>query len=252
MASHFSPPDRGGSMGRWALALVVVGGVLALGTSARLSHAQRGFGVKQQQPAPVFSNPTAITNPYLPLAGLNLDILEGVLDGEAVHIERRTLNGVTKPFMVNGQRVEALVMEDREYFDGKLKEITFDYFAQSDDGAVYYLGEDVDVFKDGRIVSHEGAWLYGVNTKVLGVIMPANPKVGDMWRLEDVPGITIEDDKVLSTSETITVPAGTYTNVLKIEEKLSATETDYKYHASGVGVIKEVSGDGEVNLISHR
>jgi hypothetical protein len=158
----------------------------------------------------------------------------------------------TKPFTINGQQVPALIMEDREFAGGALKEVTLDYFAQSDDGTVYYLGEDVDIYKNGQVVSHEGAWLYGVHTQTLGILMPANPKVGDTFQSENVPGITREDDEVLSVSETVTVPAGTYTNCLKIQEKLSDGGIDYKYFAPNVGVVKEVPEDGEVNLISHR
>jgi hypothetical protein len=213
--------------------------------------ARSGAAFAQKPPMPVFTNPTAITNPYLPLASLNQDILEGTEGGQAVRVERTRKMG-TKAFTINGQAVAALIMEDREFAGGALKEVTLDYFAQSDDGTVYYLGEDVDIYKNGQVVSHEGAWLYGVNTTQLGVIMPANPKVGDQFQSENVPGITREDDEVLSVSETVTVPAGTYTNCLRVKEKLSDGGTDYKYFAPNVGVVKEVPEDGEVNLISHR
>jgi len=158
----------------------------------------------------------------------------------------------TKPFTINGQQVAALIIEDREFVKGELKEVTLDYFAQGDDGTVYYLGEDVDVYKKGKVVNHEGAWLYGVHTKTLGVIMPANPKVGDKFRPEDVPKITREEDTVVSVSETVTVPAGMFTNCLKVREKTSDGEVEYKYYAPGVGVVKEDPEDGVLNLISHR
>jgi uncharacterized Zn-binding protein involved in type VI secretion len=213
--------------------------------------AQKAPSFAQKPPMPVFTNPTAITNPYLPLASLNQDILEGTEGGQAVRVERTRKVG-TKTFTVNGQPVAALIMEDREFAGGALKEVTLDYFAQSDDGTVYYLGEDVDIYKNGQVVSHEGAWLYGVHTQTLGILMPAQPKVGDKFQSENVPGITQEDDEVLSVSETVTVPAGTYTNCLKMKEKLSDGGIDYKYFAPNVGVVKEVPEDGEVNLISHR
>ena len=80
--------------------------------------------------------------------------------------------------------------------------------------------------------------------------MPADPKVGQKFRAEDVPDITTEDDEVLSVSETVTVPAGTFKNCLKIQETLSDGTIEYKYYAPNVGVIKEVTADGEINLVS--
>ena len=204
----------------------------------------------QNPPTAVFTNPTAITNRYLPLSNLQQDILEGTEGGKAARIERTRKTG-TKTFMVQDQPVQALIVEDREFFNGELAEVTLDYFAQADDGTVYYLGEDVDIYENGQVASHEGAWLYGVHTDKLGIIMPADPKVGDKFRSEDVPGITQEDDEVVSVSETVTVPAGTFKNCLKIKEILSGGEIEYKYYAPGVGVVKEVPGDGEVNLKSH-
>ena len=208
------------------------------------------FSSKPQPTAPVFTNPTAIINQYLPLSSLQRDILEGTEGDKHVRIERSRKAG-TKTFTVHGQSVQALIVEDREFFNEELEEVTLDYFAQADDGTVYYLGEDVDIYQNGQVTSHEGAWLYGVHTDKLGIFFPANPKVGDKFRSEDVPAITQEDDEVVSVSESVTVPAGTFGNCVKIKEILSDGEIEYKYFAPGVGIIKEVPQDGEVNLKSH-
>jgi hypothetical protein len=198
-----------------------------------------------------FSHPRDITNPWLPLASLKQDILEGKEGSKELRIERSIKPDLHKTFKVGKQKVDVLVMEDRELENGKLSEITLDYFAQADDGDVYYLGEDVDEYKDGKVSGHGGAWLYGKNTKVPGVIMPGNPKVGDKFRSEDVPKITTEDDEILSLSETITVPAGTYQNCMKMKEMLSDGGTEYKYFAKGIGCIREIPTSGDVLLKSH-
>jgi uncharacterized membrane protein YkoI len=198
-----------------------------------------------------FSHPRQITNPYLPLASLQQDILEGKEGGKQVRIERTLKPELRKTFKVSGQTVEALVVEDREFENGKLAEIALDYFAQADDGTVYYLGEAVDVYKSDKVVGHSGAWLYGVQTKVPGVIMPADPKVGDTFRPEDVPSITTEDDEVLALTETVTVPAGTYENCLKVKEVLSDGGIEYKHYAKGVGCFREASEGSELLLKSH-
>jgi hypothetical protein len=198
-----------------------------------------------------FSHPREINNPYLPLTSLKQDILEGKEGSKELRIERTMKPEIHKTFKVGKQTVEVLVMEDREFESGKLSEVTLDYFAQSDDGAVYYLGEDVDEYKDGKVAGHSGAWLYGKQTKVPGLIMPADPKVGDKFRSEDVPKITTEDNEALSLSETVTVPAGVYQNCLKVKEVLSDGAIEYKYYAKGVGCVRELPEGGDVVLKSH-
>jgi hypothetical protein len=200
---------------------------------------------------PKFSHPRDITNPYLPIGSLKQDILEGKEDGKKVRIERTVLPDKHKTFKVGDQTVETLVVEDREFEDGKLVEATMDYIAQADDGAVYYFGEDVDEYKDGKVTGHSGAWLYGVQTQKPGILMPANPRVGDKFKSEDVPKITTEDDEVLSVSETVKVPAGTYEKCIKIKEVLSDGATEYKYYAPGVGCVRELPEKGDVPLKSH-
>lgn len=196
---------------------------------------------------PHFSHPGEITNRFLPLASLKQDLLES----KTARIERTVKPGVHKSFQIGGQSVEALVVEDREYEGGKLAEIALDYFAQADDGTVYYLGEDVDEYKDGKVVGHSGAWLFGVQTQTPGVLMPGNPKVGDKFKVEDVPKVTWEQDEIVSLSESVIVPAGKYENCLKVKETLSDGKTEYKYYAPGVGCVKEVEDDAQFALKSH-
>ncbi|HEX7470934.1 MAG TPA: hypothetical protein VF437_09435 [Verrucomicrobiae bacterium] len=197
---------------------------------------------------PRFSHPREITNPLLPLASLKQDILENKNE----YIERTAKPDLHKTFKIGDQTIEALVVEDREFADGKLAEVTLDYFAQDDDGIVYYLGEDVDEYKNNKVVGHSGAWLLGKDTQTPGVLMPAHPKVGDKFMSEDVPKITWEKDEVVSVSETVIVPAGTYKNCVKIKEVASDGTTEYKFYAPGIGCVKEAETDGELSLKSHK
>ena len=198
--------------------------------------------------SPSFSHPRDITNPYLPLAALKQDILENTSE----RVERTAKPEVRKTFEIGGQAVESLCVEDRE-FDaaGNLKEATLDYFAQDDAGNVYYLGEDVNTYKDGKISGHSGAWLLGKDTKIPGVLLPAHPQVGDKFSSENVPGITREDDEVVSVSETLTVPAGTFHDCVKVKEHASDGDVEYKFYAPGTGVIAEMDADGGLLLKSH-
>lgn len=229
-------------------ALVALTGWWAVVFAVWTRHAQNTTVLASN--APVFSNPTTITNQYLPLSSLKQDILEGTEKGKKLRVER-TMKPGTKTFVVNGRPVQAAIMEDREFLSGELEEVTLDYFAQSDGGDVHYMGEDVDNYKKGKVVAHEGGWLYGKDTKHMGTIFPGHPQIGMKFQLENVRSGLFEKDEVVALSETVTVPAGTFKNCVKIKE-ISEDETEYKYYAPGVGVIKEAPEDGEVNLISHQ
>ena len=153
--------------------------------------------------------------------------------------------------MVGDMKVEALVVEDRSFLNGELEEVATDYFAQDDNGNVYYLGEEVDEYKDGKIINHEGSWMTGKDTQVPGVLFPAKPTVGAKWRSEDVSKTISEKDEIISINETVTVPAGTFKDVIKVKEKLGDGKTEFKYYAKGFGVIREMPSDGDELLVSH-
>ena len=229
---------------------VLIGMVFAFAGGAWLltAHAQSVDAEKQNL---VFGKPTTITNTYLPLAGLHQDILEGSEGSKKIRIER-TMKPGTRVFTVNGHKVAARIMEDREFEAGKLTEVTLDYIAQADNGAVCYLGEKIDVYSNGKVVGHKGAWLTGEHNAMPGVLMPAHPKVGDKFHSENVPGIAVESDEIVSVDETVTVPAGTYKHCVKVKESVEGEEPEYKYYASNVGVVREVPHGGDMRLISHR
>jgi hypothetical protein len=198
-----------------------------------------------------FSHPTAIDNPYLPLSNLKQDILEGTEDGKKMRVERTAKPDMHKTFKFGGMTVEVLVVEDRAFVDGQLEEVAEDYFAQDDNGTVYYLGEDTDEYKDGKIASHEGSWLTGKDSPVPGVMFPAHAKLGAKWRPEDVSRSIDERDEIVALGETVTMPAGTFKDCVKVKETLADGKVEYKYYCRGVGVVREMPSDGDERLISH-
>lgn len=202
-----------------------------------------------------FSHPRDITNPYLPLAALKQDIIEGSEDGKKTRVERTLKPEIHKTFKVAGQKVDSLCMEDRIFVGGVLEEVALDYFAQDDAGTIYYLGEDVDEFDEhGKLAKHnppDDAWLTGKDTPAPGVIMPAHPKVGDKFRSEDVSATIAETDEVVSLDESTTVPAGKFEHCLKMKETLADGAVEYKLYAPGVGVVRETPATGDELLVSH-
>jgi hypothetical protein len=196
---------------------------------------------------PTFSSPTEITNPYSPISKFHRCVLAGNEGGTQIRVVR-TLLDRTKTFHYRGQTIDAVVQEDRETEDGALVERTFDYFAQSDSGDVYYLGEDVNTYENGKVTGHGGEWLLGRQTDTPGVLMPANPELGDTWKSEDVPrsqgapGIH-EADRVAAAGKTARIAGRTYKDVIRVREDTKPPpETEYKLYSRGTGVIDEENG----------
>ena len=223
-----------------ALSSAVLVGSLALALALRPSQAQT-------EAAPTFHHAANITHAFLPLSRIQQEVLEGKEDGKSVRVVRTRLTS-KKRFVIHNQSITPLTLEDREFEEGKLKEVTLDYFAQDDVGNVYYLGEDVDNYNDGKVVGHGGAWSYGKGHAQLGVMLPAHPKVGDKYQSENVPGVTVEDDEIVSDSETFIALGKTYQGCLKIKETLSDGGVEYKILAPGVGMVQ----DDTLKLISRK
>ena len=192
-----------------------------------------------------FSDPRTIDNPYLPLSKFTRCELRGQQDDgtRERNVVRRLRR--SRAFTVNGRRVETVVIDDRAFEDGELVERTFDYFAQADDGTVHYFGEHVDNIRRGRVVDHDGSWLYGRDTQVLGVAMPPSPALGMQWRLEDVPRITVESDRVEEVGMRARAAGRLHHGVIRVQEFVQPEgELEYKLYAPGVGVITEYAPDG--------
>jgi hypothetical protein len=145
--------------------------------------------------------------------------------------ETKTIGGVT-----------TRVVEEREWQGDKLKEVSRNYFAiceQTKD--VFYFGEDVDNYKDGKVDNHKGSWLAGVNGNRPGLIMPGAPKSKMRYYQEIAPGVAMDRAEIVSLDETCTTPAGTFQRCMKVKEG-SAIEfwaKEYKYHAPGIGLVRD-------------
>lgn len=144
---------------------------------------------------------------------------------------------------------ETRIVEERESANGKLVEVSRNYFAVgAQSHNVYYFGEDVDMYNDGKITSHEGAWLAGVNGAKHGIAMPAENKVGDKYYQEQAPKVAQDRAETVSLTETVKTHAGTLENCLRVKETTPLEPgTEYKYYASEIGLVQ----DGKLKLVKH-
>ena len=158
--------------------------------------------------APPFSDPTNVTNPLFPISDLHSAILNGRVDGKPFRTETTLLPDTRIIEWTDGQRVETLVSQYVAYLDGRIQEAALDLYAQADDGSVWYFGEDVYNYdEDGLIADTSGTWLAGKEGPV-AMIMPADPKVGDVHRPENIPGLVFEEVSVKTAGKTVDGPLG--------------------------------------------
>jgi hypothetical protein len=137
--------------------------------------------------------------------------------------------------------VTTRIVEERETEGGQLAEVSRNYVAiDRATGDVYYFGEDVDEYKNGKVSGHSGAWLSGVDGAKFGLIVAGAPRVGDRYYQEIAPKVAMDRAEVIATAEKVKVPAGAYENCLHTKES-SALErgSEDKYYAPGVGLIKD-------------
>ena len=89
--------------------------------------------------------------------------------------ERLVITVLNETKIVDG--VETRVIEERETKGGKLVEVSRNFFAISKrTNSVFYFGEEVDIYKNGKVVAHEGAWMSGEKGAKFGLMMPGDRK----------------------------------------------------------------------------
>jgi len=193
-----------------------------------------------------------VDNPYLPLVPGTRWVYEG--EGDEGEVERIEVTVTDERHEVMG--ISATVVRDSVYADGELIEDTRDWFAQDRAGNVWYLGEDTAEYENGEVVNHAGAWEAGVDGALPGVVMPADPQVGDVFRQEYYAGEAEDMFEVAEVGTTRTVAAGSYEDVLVTTDwnPLEPEVVEQKSYAPGVGLIAEektAGGTGHAELVEH-
>jgi hypothetical protein len=137
--------------------------------------------------------------------------------------------------------IKCTVVRDTVSEHGRAVERTFDWYAQDKQGNVWYMGEDSLERHNGHFVRASDSWESGVNGAQPGILMPADPRVGDAYRQEYYPpGQALDQARVVRTNARHTVPFGSFKHVLVTSERSPLEpQTERKYYARGVGEIAE-------------
>jgi hypothetical protein len=171
-------------------------------------------------------------NPYFPIQPGRVLKLAHAHDRLTVSIlpESRKVDGTT-----------VAVLEEREEKNGQLIEVSHNFFGTDPHtGAVYYFGEDVDNYKDGKLVNHDSAWLAGEKGARFGLFMPAKPQRGDKFYQEIAPKVALDRVEIVSVNETVRTPAGTFEHCVHLRETTPIEgDVSHKYYAPGIGMVKD-------------
>lgn len=183
-----------------------------------------------------------VTHPFFPLAPGTTLVYGGA--------ERVEITVLTETKVILG--VTTTEVHDQVFVDGVLAEDTLDWYAQDRQGNVWYFGEQTAEYQDGKVTSTAGTWEAGVNGAQPGIIMLADPRVGDAYRQEFLAGEAEDLATVTGLSGFITVPAGSWSgaDVMVTEEwtPLEPDRREEKIYVRGIGVVQSraILGGSEV------
>ena len=188
---------------------------------------------------------SVIDNPYFPLPVGRTLIYRGIKDGQTqvdrVHVTSRTrvIEGIT-----------ATTITDVSKHGRTLLEKTVDWYAQDDQGNVWYLGENTKAYESNGTIDTSGSWLAGVNDAEPGIVMEANPQVPDAYRQEYLKGQAEDTAWIVGRGGSRTIAYGTIHHLLRSLEvtRIEPRVIDEKVYAPGVGIATEraLAGPPEV------
>ena len=187
-----------------------------------------------------FSNGARIDNVWMPLQPGRRWITEGVTieGGERIpHKISFTVTSLTK--MIAGVRTAVVWIEDIS--DGVVVEKEIAFYAQDDDGTVWYLGEHPEEYEDGEFVKAP-TWIHGIEDARAGVKMLADPNLHTQSLFQGwAPAVEWSDYGRLDESQPEDcIKAGCYKDVVRFAESSLGEEGIFqlKSYARGIGEIR--------------
>ena len=197
---------------------------------------------------PKFSHPTPITNPLHPTSRVEQVIFGGHVGNKPFRTEV-TLLPETKPTPYRGATIDTALIQYVAYLDGRIQEVAIDRYAQADDGSVWYFGEDYSAFEDGKITDTEGTWVVDDKTPA-ALIMPAHPRVGDVYRPENVPEVVFEEVRVDKVDMNVPGPSGNISGAMEVNELHMDGTREGKIFAPGYGEFSTGDAGGDLEAVS--
>ena len=170
----------------------------------------------------------SIDNPWLPLtpgSTWRYDIfVDGVTVGAIDWRGARRADGDRRP---RGDRVRTTTSSDRRWPRPSTR-----FYAQDDDGNVWWVGED----------SGDATWRAGQDGAEAGLAMPADPRLGDGWLSYVVPGLPEASARVEEQGPDL------------VQTRDEADTSTLRTYRSGVGLVsvEEVDSGWRAVLVGHQ
>jgi hypothetical protein len=136
--------------------------------------------------------------------------------------------------------IRTAVLQEREFEDGEIKEISDNFFAICDKtNDVYYFGEEVDIYEDGEVVSHDGAWLAGEDGAQPGIVMPGTFLIGSRYYQEVAPEVALDRAEHVAEGLEVETEAGSFGDCVEVDETspLEPGHHSRKVYCPGVGLV---------------
>lgn len=147
--------------------------------------------------------------------------------------------------------VSCVVVHEAVSTDGVLEEDTTSWFAEDEQGAVWFFGEDTRQIGPDGVVSTEGSWEAGVDGAQPGVVMPGRPEPGEPYRQGYRFGVMEDMAQVVALDQSVIVPAGTYAGCVETSDwSLLEAGSEMKWYAAGVGLVRSESHADVETLVS--
>ena len=219
----------------------LLGGVAAT-MIAPPSEAVSARPVVRDHPSPSHFTHGVVDNPWFPLKPGTRYVYRGVSDDAKVK-DVMTVTYRTK--VIDG--VVCRVVLDRGYEDRRLSERTFDWYAQTKAGVVWYFGENTTTFdRSGHVTGHEGSFQSGVNGAQAGIFMIPHPHSGPVYAQENQPGVAEDRFTVLRHDGHVSVPLLTSRTALVTKESspLEPGVIEHKFYVRNVGDVYDVTVHG--------
>jgi hypothetical protein len=196
---------------------------------------------------------TKIDNPYWPMTPGSRWVYT---ETDSAGASQRVVVTVTPKTKQIANGVEARVVSDVVSKGGTPVEVTDDYYAQDQDGNIWYLGERTAEYKHGKVATRAGSFEAGVDGAQAGIAIPANPRVGESYRQEYLKGQAEDHGEVLSTDQQVEVPFGRFQGALMTRDTtpLEPKVNELKFYAKNVGPLLELTisgGTTRTDLISY-
>ena len=190
-----------------------------------------------------FAQPTKITNKWAPLKPGTRYVYDGTtINDKGKAVPHQIVVHITD-LVKTVAGVRTLVAYDLDYENGQLTEAELAFYAQDDDGNVWYFGEYPEEYDNGKF-DKAPAWLAGIQGARAGIMMKADPQLGTPSYSQGYgPKVNWTDrGQVYKVGQSVTVGSTRYSDVLVVKEtSLEEEQNDafqLKYYAAGVGNIK--------------